>query len=84
MVLQTLGSNRNCDNFIFITNVSLSSAAKEGTLDRLREISGRYEKHIPHVHTWGARDICRFLDSFPDIRRSYSHFITPGDVIAVT
>ena len=74
---------RDCQNYILITNVHLSSVDKKGTHDKISdEIIPDFCKKIPHIHVWGHDDICRFLELFSDIRQSYLHFITPGDILA--
>lgn len=74
---------RDCRNYILITNVHLSSVDKKGTHDKISEkILPDFQDRIPNIHVWGYDDICRFLDSFADIRHSYLHFITPGDILA--
>ncbi len=71
-----------CDNYILITNVSLSPVHQTGTKDRIEnDILPKFKKHIPHIHVWGAEEVKRFLDQFPAIRRTYSDLIIPADVI---
>ena len=73
----------SCDNYILITNVSLTPVFKSGIKDKIDlEIIPKYHNSISNVHIWGAEEVCRFLDSFPAIRQTYAHFLTSGDVIA--
>ncbi len=75
-------NQRKCDNFILITNVPLSSVADRGTQDTLtQDIIPRHKGKVEHVQVWGAGEVCRFLDRFQDIRRTYSDFLLPGDAI---
>ena len=72
-----------CDNFILMTNVSLTPVFQKGTKDRIdTEIVPKYRHAIKHIHVWGAEEICRFLDANPDMRQSYVHFLVSGDIIA--
>jgi hypothetical protein len=72
-----------CDNYILITNVPLSSVPGRGTHDRIAaEVVPEFLNKIPHIHVWGADDICRFLEKYSNVRRAYLHFVTPGDLIA--
>lgn len=72
----------SCDNYILATNVSLSPVYQTGTKDKIdRTIIPKYSSQIPHIHFWGAEEICRFLDAYPDIRRTYD-LLLPGDIIA--
>lgn len=79
----TLKQKRRCDNYILATNVPLSSVAELGTHDKIaHKIVPEFIGKIPHIHVWGYDDLSRFLDGSPDIRRTYMHLITPGDLIA--
>jgi len=72
-----------CDNYILITNVSLTPAFQKGIKDKIDgEIIPKYRHVIRHIHVWGAEEICRFLDAYPNIRQTYTHFLVSGDVIA--
>lgn len=72
-----------CDNYILVTNVPLSSVPHSGTHDKIaQEIVPEYLEKIQHIHVWGYDDICRFLDVYTDIRQTYLHLVTPGDLIA--
>jgi predicted NACHT family NTPase len=73
-----------CDNFIIMTNVSLTPAYQTGTRDVLdNKIIPKYKQKIKHIHIWGADEICRFLDGYPGIRQTYADFILSGDIIAL-
>jgi len=72
-----------CDNFIFMTNVSLTPVFQKGIKDKIdNEIIPKYLYKIKHIHVWGAEEICRFLDSYPNIRQTYTHLLVSGDIIA--
>ena len=72
-----------CDNFILMTNVSLTPAFQKGIKDRIdNEIIPKYHHVIKHIHVWGAEEICRFLDDYPGIRQTYAHLLVSGDIIA--
>ncbi|MGA2467729.1 MAG: hypothetical protein ABSH06_25705 [Thermodesulfobacteriota bacterium] len=79
----TVKYKRKCDNYILATNVPLSSVPDIGTHDKiLQDVVPEFIEKIPHIHIWGYDDLCRFLDGYTEIRQSYLHFITPGDIIA--
>ena len=60
----------------------LSSVPGRGTHDRIAtEVVPEFLSAIPHIHVWGADDICRFLEKYSNVRRAYLHFVTPGDLI---
>jgi len=72
-----------CDNYILLSNVPLTPAFQRGVKDRIdNEIVPKYSHEIMHIHIWGAEEICRFLDAYPDIRSSYAHLLVAGDVIS--
>ena len=71
-----------CDNFILMTNVSLTPVFQRGMKDRIdNEIIPKYPT-IKNIHVWGAEEICRFLDAYPMIRQTYAHLLVSGDIIA--
>lgn len=73
----------SCDNFILMTNVSLTPAFQKGIKDRIdNEIIPKYHHVIKHIHVWGAEEICRFLDAYLGIRQTYAHLLVSGDIIA--
>jgi hypothetical protein len=75
--------HRPCDNYILATNVPLSSVAQRGTHDQIAlTIVPEYLDRIPHVHVWGYDDLARFLEVYSEVRKTYFHFLTPGDLIA--
>jgi hypothetical protein len=72
-----------CDNFILMTNVSLTPVFQRGVKDKIdNEIIPKYHPAIKHIHVWGAEEICRFLDAYPNIRQTYAHLLVSGDIIA--
>ncbi len=72
-----------CDNYILMSNVSLTPVFQKGIKDRIdSEIAPKYRHKIKNIHVWGAEEICRFLDAYPNIRRSYAHLLVAGDVIS--
>jgi len=72
-----------CNNFILMTNVSLTPVFQSGIKDKIdKEIIPKYSHQIKHIHVWGAEEICRFIDAQPNIRQTYAHFLTSGDIIA--
>jgi hypothetical protein len=72
-----------CDNYILMTNVSLTPAFQVGVKDKVdREIVPKYTSSIRHIHVWGAEEIERFLDGNRDIATQYVELLSPGDIIA--
>lgn len=72
-----------CDNYILMTNVSLTPAFQKGTKDTIdRQILPRFQAKIKHIEVWGAEEICRFLDDYTNVRSTYSHLLASGDIIA--
>jgi hypothetical protein len=75
--------NFSPDNYIVATNVPLSPAHESGTLDTIhRTVFSKYRDNIKRLAIWGADDINRFLEKYPNVRTSYLHLIVPGDLIA--
>lgn len=73
----------HCNNFILMTNVSLTPVFQKGIKDRIdNKIIPKYHHAIKHIHVWGADEVCRFLDAHTDIRQSYAHLLVSGDIIA--
>lgn len=72
-----------CDNYILLTNVSLTPVFQSGIKDIIDgKIIPKYRDSIKHIHVWGAEEICRFLDNHPNIRKTYAHLLVSGDIIA--
>lgn len=74
---------RPCDNYILATNVPLTSVPELGTHDKIAQtVVPEFQDRIKNIHVWGYDDVARFLDGYPEIRQTYLHLITPGDLIA--
>ncbi|MBX9970690.1 hypothetical protein H7K06_24475 [Priestia aryabhattai] len=72
-----------CDNYILITNVSLSPVYKTGLKDKIDQILiPKYGDSIKNIHVWGAEEICSLLDIYPNIRQRYSELLVSGDIIS--
>ena len=72
-----------CDNYILMTNVSLTPVFQKGTKDTIdNEIIPKYQPRIKHIHVLGAEEICRHLDSHTGVRQTYLQFLVSGDIIA--
>lgn len=72
-----------CDNYILITNVSLSPVYKTGLKDKIDEIIiPEYKKNIKNIHVWGSEEICSLLDIHPNVRQRYSELLVSGDIIS--
>ncbi|MFC6013013.1 NACHT domain-containing protein [Nocardia lasii] len=73
---------RDITNYILATNVPLSPNEGTGTIDTLHAIATSHKSAVANFHAWGAEEISRFLDKYQNIRSTYAHFLTPGDLIA--
>ena len=74
---------RSPDNYVIATNVPLTPASDSGTLDQIKKVVfAKYHDKIQRFAIWGADDINRFLEKYPQVRTSYMHLIVPGDLIA--
>jgi hypothetical protein len=72
-----------CDNYILMTNVSLTPAFQKGTKDRIaNEIVPKYRRKIENIDVVGAEEICCFLDNHPNIRQAYIDLLVAGDITA--
>lgn len=71
-----------CDNYIFITNVSLTPVFQTGIKDKIdNEVIPLYNDEIK-IDVWGAEEVSRFLDEHTGIRTSYSQLLYAGEIIA--
>lgn len=71
----------NCDNYILITNVPLSSVYNTGNHDRItKEIVPMYRDDIKNIHVWGADELYGYLDKYSEIRKAFD-LITLADWI---
>jgi len=71
-----------CDNYILITNVPLSAVHEVGTVDRIKtQIFPKYRNQIPNLAVWGADDVNRLLDNYPEVRTAYLPLLVTGDVV---
>jgi tetratricopeptide (TPR) repeat protein len=77
-----------CDNYILVTNVPFTSVHETGTHDRIVETITEFREEHPdakipiNIRAWGGDEVSRYLDQYPDIRKTYRHLVTPGDVLA--
>lgn len=69
--------------FLFVTNVVLTPALAGGGRDRCISALKEDAENLGIVDwdVWGFDDICRYLDNAEEIRKAYSGFILPGDVL---
>jgi hypothetical protein len=70
--------------YLVSTNVRLSAAANVGGRDKVEDFlrSACSSLGIKRHHLWSADDLEVLLDTAPDIRRSYSAWLTPSDVLS--
>ncbi|OYD89888.1 hypothetical protein CDG77_17905 [Nostoc sp. 'Peltigera membranacea cyanobiont' 213] len=75
---------RQPDYYIFATNVVLTPVQDKGTKDKADDIFQEFKDSVPlkGYDIWDYDKIRVFLDNFEDIRRAYTGFITPGDVLS--
>ncbi|HET6249885.1 MAG TPA: hypothetical protein VFE47_19500 [Tepidisphaeraceae bacterium] len=72
------------DYYIIATNVSASSNALVGVKDKVAALVAKYHSGVPikdHV-VWDYHQLCALIDSDEAVRRAYTAWITPGDVLA--
>lgn len=71
---------------LFTTNVVLSPVPSAGGVDRvkalIRDEAKRLKIPLKGFDVWHFDEICRYLDMYDGIRRTYAAFTTPGDVLA--
>lgn len=85
-------TRRMPDYFIICSNVSLSGADGNGSSGKKR--TGGYTKVNDHLAQWKRNSslkdfdiwpydkVCRMLEANTDVRRTYSAWVTPGDVLS--
>lgn len=75
-------NNLQCDNYIIITNVSLTSVPESGTRDKLEklfeELKPKY--NVKNMGIWSASEIDGFLINFPEIKKSFEVLRSPMDI----
>ena len=75
---------RKPDYFIFATNVVLTPALDKGSKDQAIAALEEFKSQSPlkDYAIWDYDQIRTFLDSYQDIRKAYTAFVTSGDVLA--
>jgi hypothetical protein len=75
---------RRPEYYLIATNVRLSSVAEVGGKDKVDEVLKKYADKLGFkgYHVWAADELEAILDSCSEIRKSYSAWITPSDVLA--
>ena len=75
---------RRPDYYLISTNVRLSAVANSGGRDQVDKYLSVVcaELGIRAFHIWAADDLEAILDTEPKIRRSYTAWVTPSDVLA--
>jgi len=70
--------------YILATNVVLSPVAEVGGKDRAEKVFKAYQRklRIKGWRIWDFNQLCTYLDDNADIRRTYSAWTTPGDVLS--
>ncbi|MBC8994129.1 MULTISPECIES: hypothetical protein [Micromonospora] len=83
---QRVSAGRHPEYLIIATNVRLSSAPSTGGIDRVRVLLRGYADRLglKDVALWEANTLSMYLDAYPEVRQSFSHLISPADVLART
>lgn len=70
--------------YLATSNVRLSALANTGTRDKVDALLRDAGKELGFKghDVWAYDDLCRFLDNNQDVRKAYSHLITPGDILS--
>jgi hypothetical protein len=67
--------------YVFVVNVELTSAGGRDEADKL--LQGYYGKLPLKGHAvWDANQLTGFLNKYEDLRRRFTAYLTPGDVLA--
>ena len=69
--------------YLAVTNVVLSPKNESGGYDKsVKELTSYADKlDLKGFDVWHYDEMCRFLDTYSDVRQSYAQFITTGDII---
>jgi hypothetical protein len=71
------------NNWIIATNIEPSGVPETGAFDRAKKLVTQARPKLKgHFHIWGGRKILDFLSQYPEVVEYYSHFLTPGHVLA--
>ncbi len=75
---------RRPDFFIFATNVVLTPVLDKGSKDRAVAVLEAFKDQSPlkDYAIWDYDQIRTFLDAYEDVRKAYTAFVTPGDLLA--
>ena len=75
---------RKPDYFIYATNVVLTPVKGHGSRDRVEAVLEDFKDRLPlkGYDIWDYDKIRVFLDDNQEIRRAYTAWITPGDVLS--
>jgi hypothetical protein len=74
--------NPKPEYYVYVTNINLASAGKGW--DAANKLLKSYYSKLPlkdHA-VWGASQLSGFVDRFEEIRRRFTAYLTPGDVLA--
>jgi hypothetical protein len=71
------------DNWIIATNIDPSGVPQTGSFDKARELVAKDFPQLDNrFHIWGGQKILDLLTHNPNVVKQYSHFITPGNILA--
>lgn len=75
---------RTPEFYIFATNVNLSSVPDSGGKDKVKAVFEEFKSTVPikDFRIWDYDQIRVFLDADQSVRRTYTAWITPGDVLS--
>lgn len=74
----------NLPEYLLITtNVWLSAVPQSGGIDAANRLIEEFAEDLglKGWDVWAGDKICRLLDNFPDVRRTFSAFVVPGDIL---
>lgn len=82
--LDTKRSLKKPNHFLLISNVNLSSVLKTGGKAKVEKVFRKYKSKIglAKYAVWGADELRALLDDAEDIRRAFTAWLTPSDVLA--
>lgn len=74
------------DYIVFATNIALSAAPKNGGYDKITQMIAEYVNtpgsSLKGAWVWHETQIITFLDKYESVRKKYSEFTTPSEVLA--
>lgn len=69
------------DIWIIATNIEATGIPNTGSYDKILALVKRFSP-TTKVDVWGGRKILDFLIEYPQIAKTYGHFLTPGHILS--